>query len=82
MKCPNCSADNKDNAKGCKKCGRDLTIPPAWFPDFKWHARTLGILYVAITLFYLGVSFALRKLPKPYQFRRVPAELTPWLKKG
>lgn len=82
MKCPNCAVDNKDSAKACKRCGKDLALPQAWFPDFKWHAKTLGVLYALIAVFYLGVSFALRQLPKPYNFRTVPAELTPWLKKG
>lgn len=82
MKCPNCAQENKDSAKACRKCGRDLSTPPAWFPDFAWHARTLGVLYVLITVFYFGVSFALRHLPKPYHIRTIPAELTPWLKKG
>ncbi|MBI2362290.1 MAG: zinc ribbon domain-containing protein [Elusimicrobia bacterium] len=82
MKCPNCTQDNKDSAKACRKCGRDLVIPPAWFPDFKWHARTLGILYAGIVVFYLGVTFALKKLPKPYHLRQIPPQLTPWLKKG
>ncbi|MCB5260880.1 MAG: FHA domain-containing protein [Candidatus Cloacimonetes bacterium] len=26
MKCPNCLADNTDNAKYCKKCGHQLTV--------------------------------------------------------
>ena len=82
MKCPNCSQENKETAKQCRKCGRDFSVPPAWFPDFKWHARTLGILYALIVVFYLSVNFALRQLPKPYHIRQIPAELTPWLKKG
>jgi hypothetical protein len=79
MKCPSCSHENKDSAKLCKKCGHDLTIAPAWFPDWKWHARTLGIIYTGIIVFYFVVSFALRRLPAPYNIRQIPPEMTPWL---
>lgn len=81
MKCPNCSQENKDAAKACRKCGRDLSVPPAWFPDWRWHARTLGVIYAGLVVFYLGVSFALKRLPEPYHIRRIPPELTPWLRK-
>jgi hypothetical protein len=81
MKCPNCANENKDTAKVCKKCGRDLSMPPAWFPDWKWHARTLAIIYACVTAAYFVVTFALRRLPAPYQIREIPAELTPWLKR-
>jgi len=79
MKCPACSTDNKDNAKFCKKCDRDLTAPPAWFPDAAWHVRTLGIIYAALIVLYFGVSAALARLPKPYNLRQIPVEMTPWL---
>ncbi|MFA5139494.1 MAG: zinc-ribbon domain-containing protein [Elusimicrobiota bacterium] len=79
MKCPNCSQENKDTAKVCKKCGRDLTMPPAWFPDWRWHTRTLAVIYLCVTVFYLATTFALRQLPKPYDIRQIPPELTPWL---
>ena len=82
MKCINCGQENKDTAKACKKCGRDLTIPPAWFPDAKWHLRTLGIIYACLIVFYFGVSYLLRKLPKPYHIRKIPIEMTPWLRHG
>ncbi|MFH1724173.1 MAG: zinc-ribbon domain-containing protein [Elusimicrobiota bacterium] len=81
MKCPNCTQENKENAKACKKCGRDLTAPPAWFPDWRWHARTLAIIYACLIVFYFATSFALKQLPEPYNIRKIPAELTPWLKR-
>lgn len=81
MKCPDCSQENKDNAKTCRKCGRDLAAPPAWFPDWKWHLRTLGVIYACVTVLYLVVSFSLRHLPKPYHVREIPAESLPWLKR-
>lgn len=82
MKCPGCGFDNKETAKACRKCGRDLTVPPAWFPDAAWHLRTLGIIYACLIVFYFGVSAALSKLPKPYQLRQIPVEMTPWLAPG
>lgn len=82
MKCSSCSQDNKETAKVCKKCGRDLSTPPAWFPDAAWHAKTLGIIYAVLIVFYLGVSAALRSLPKPYHARKIPIEMTPWLRHG
>lgn len=82
MKCSNCGQDNKDTAKACRKCGRDLTVPPAWFPDAKWHMKTLGAIYAALIVFYIGVSFALKQLPRPYHLRQIPVEMTPWLFKG
>ncbi|MBI5244829.1 MAG: hypothetical protein HY922_14260 [Elusimicrobia bacterium] len=81
MKCLNCQQENKDTAKVCKRCGRDLTLPPAWFPDWKWHMKTLGIIYLCVTLLYFAVDYALRKLPKPYHIRKIPPEMTPWLKR-
>lgn len=79
MKCQNCSQENKDAAKACRKCGRDLTMPPAWFPDWNWHARTLGVIYAVVIVFYFVTTFTLRQLPKPYNIRKIPAKLTPWL---
>ena len=81
MKCLNCGQENKDTAKACKKCSRDLTTPPAWFPDAKWHLRTLGTIYVALTLAYFGITLVLKTLPKPYHLRKIPLEMTPWLKR-
>jgi hypothetical protein len=81
MKCQNCSQENKLNAKVCKKCGRDLAVPPSWFPDWRWHARTLGVIYAVLVAFYFVTTFALRQLPKPYHIRDIPEDLTPWLKR-
>ena len=82
MKCVNCGQDNKDAAKACRKCGRDLAIPPAWFPDMQWHLRTLGTIYGVLIVAYLGISAALKTLPKPYHIRKIPLEMTPWLRHG
>ena len=77
----NCGQENKDTAKACRKCSRDLTIPPAWFPDAQWHIRTLGTIYAFLVVFYFGVSYILRSLPKPYHIRRIAPEMTPWLRR-
>jgi len=82
MKCLSCGQENKDAAKACRKCGRDLAIPPAWFPDAWWHLKTLGIIYAVLVALYLGASYALKSLPKPYHLRTIPIEMTPWLRKG
>ncbi len=80
MKCPACRQENKDTAKFCKKCDYDFSAPPAWFPDAAWHLRTLGVIYACLVVFYFGVNAALSRLPKPYQLRHIPIELTPWLR--
>ncbi|MFI5362262.1 MAG: zinc ribbon domain-containing protein [Elusimicrobiota bacterium] len=82
VKCPGCGYENKENAKSCRKCGRDMAVPPAWQPDFAWHLKTLGVIYAGLTLFYLGVTAVLSKLPKPYHLRNIPIEMTPWLVPG
>ena len=82
MKCPGCSAENKDNVKTCRKCGRDMAIPPAWVPDAAWHLKTLAAIYATLTVIYFGVSAVLSKLPKPYNLRNIPVEMTPWLAPG
>ena len=70
MKCLSCGQENKDTAKACRKCSRDLTIPPTWFPDWQWHLRTLGVIYALVVVFYLGVTAALKTLPKPPKKRK------------
>jgi hypothetical protein len=82
MKCHGCSSENKESAKLCRKCGRDLNIPPAWTPDAFWHLKTLAAIYAGLTVFYFGVSALLSNLPKPYQLRQIPIEMTPWLAPG
>ena len=82
MKCMTCGQENKDSAKACRKCGRDLAIPPSWFPDARWHLKTLGVIYAALVVFYFGVSAALKTLPQPYHIRKIPIEMTPWLRAG
>lgn len=75
MKCPKCQIENKEGAKSCRKCGTDLTQKPLWKPSWKWHARTLAIIYAALIVIF----FALNALLKPYM-RQIPKNITPWLK--
>jgi hypothetical protein len=82
VKCAGCGSENKDNAKVCRKCGRDMAVPPAWHPDAAWHLKTLGVIYAVLTVLYFGVTSVLSKLPKPYQLRDIPIEMTPWLVPG
>lgn len=54
---------------------------PMWSPTWKWHARTLGIIYVCLVIVYFSISTFLSRVPPPYKLREIPKELTPWLKK-
>lgn len=79
MKCPKCTVDNKESAKLCKKCGAELRPPvrevPIWRPSWKWHAKTLGAIYVILLVLF----FLLNHFLKPYM-RQIPSDITPWLK--
>ncbi|MBN1823589.1 MAG: zinc-ribbon domain-containing protein [Endomicrobiales bacterium] len=75
MKCPKCQTDNKEGAKTCRKCGYDLIQVPLWKPTWKWHLRTLAVIYVILIVAF----FALNHVLKPYM-RKIPHEITPWLK--
>lgn len=79
MKCTNCGQENRAALKLCKKCGTDLTMPPAWFPDWHWHLKTLAWIYLTLIVVFFGVSYVLHKLPPPYDQREIPPEMTPWL---
>ncbi len=81
MKCPKCGIGNKDTAKFCKKCKfkfdepgqRPVTIE-IWRPNWKWHLKTLAVIYLILIATY----FILNILLRPYM-RKVPKEITPWL---
>ena len=74
MKCPQCQVDNKDQARSCRKCGMNLQQPPIWQPTWRWHAKTLGSIYVVLIVLFFVMKSAL----KPY-IRHLPPEVTPWL---
>jgi len=75
MKCPKCQLDNKEGIKFCRKCGTDMAPTPLWKPSWKWHARTLVVIYVAL----IALFFTLNHVLKPY-LRQIPKDITPWLK--
>jgi len=79
MKCTNCGQENRAALKFCKKCGVDLTLPPAWFPDWRWHLKALSCIYLILVALFFTVSYLLHKLPPPYDQRQIPPEMTPWL---
>jgi len=68
--------------KSKKAAAQQALISPPWFPDAKWHLRTLGIIYALLIVAYFGVSHVLSAFPKPYNLRRIPMEMTPWLNPG
>lgn len=72
----------QQSKKSKKAAAQEALISPPWFPDAKWHVRTLGIIYAVLVVAYFGISHALSSLPKPYHLRRIPAEMTPWLNPG
>lgn len=80
MKCPKCKTENKDTAKFCKKCKFKFEeIQPVvqiWQPSWKWHLKTLGIIYLVLIIIFFTLNFLL----KPYM-REIPKEITPWLEK-
>jgi len=75
MKCSKCQIENKETAKACRKCGAELVLVPLWRPTWKWHARTLVIIYGIL----LVAFFLLNHVLKPYM-RQIPKDITPWLK--
>lgn len=79
MKCTNCGQENRAALKICRKCGADLTLPPAWFPGWRWHLKALSWIYITLIVLFFGLSYVLHKLPPPYDQRKISPEMTPWL---
>lgn len=53
---------------------------PLWRPTWAWHAKTLAVIYLVLTIAYFAIDRFLSHLPEPYRLRDVPPEMTPWLK--
>jgi hypothetical protein len=75
MKCYRCGIENKPDAKICRKCAAELVVKPVWMPTWKWHLKVLGIIYILLIVTF----FLLNWLLKPYM-RKLPHNITPWLK--
>lgn len=82
MSQPSSQPNPSQPKKSKKAAAQEALISPPWFPDAKWHLRTLGIIYAVLIVAYFGISHALSRLPKPYHLRRIPMEMTPWLNPG
>ena len=82
MSQPNNPQQSNQSKKSKKAAAQEALISPPWYPDAQWHARTLAAIYAILIIAYFGVSRALSRLPKPYQLRRIPMEMTPWLNPG
>ncbi|MBI3288045.1 MAG: hypothetical protein HYZ74_00840 [Elusimicrobia bacterium] len=80
MSQPNPSGQSQKKSK--KAALQEALLSPPWFPDAKWHVKTLGIIYAILFTIYCGVSYALSTLRKPYHVRHIPMEMTPWLHPG
>ena len=74
------SQPNQPPKKGKKAAYQEALVAPPWFPDARWHFRTLAIIYGILVVAYAGISHALSRLPKPYHLRVIPIEMTPWLR--
>ena len=57
MRCPKCGQMNKDEEKKCNGCGAELHMPML---TWKWHAKTLGIIYAVLTIFYIMVRILIK----------------------
>lgn len=57
MKCPKCGQMNKNEAKTCNKCGAELQMPML---TWKWHAKTLAIIYVVLAVFYVLIRLLIK----------------------
>lgn len=55
--------------------------PALWHPTWRWHLKTLAVVYVVLTAVFFAVDRFLANLPEPYRLRDIPKEMTPWLKK-
>jgi hypothetical protein len=75
-------SQNPQKNKSKKALQAEIELAPPWFPDARWHLKTLGTIYALVTAAYFGISALLSTLPKPYHLRSIPVEMTPWLRSG
>lgn len=82
MSQPNNPPGQSQKHKSKKAAFQEALMAPPWFPDAKWHLKTLAIIYSFLIVAYFGISHLLSSLPKPYHMRKIPMEMTPWLHPG
>jgi|CXWL01.1.fsa_nt_gi hypothetical protein len=81
MSQPN-NPSGQQKPKSKKAAFQEALMAPPWFPDAKWHLKTLSIIYSCLIVAYFTISHLLSSLPKPYHLRKIPMEMTPWLHPG
>ncbi len=96
MRCNKCHFENVRSNKFCGKCGVRLSEGEKkhahggaaasvkedfWKPDWKWHLKVLGGIYLLLVVMFFVLDNFLANLPEPYKMRDIPQEMTPWLKK-
>ena len=54
-------------------------MPQPFVPTIKWHLKILAVLLVLCTAAFFVFSYALSRLPAPYQPKTPAPETTPWL---
>lgn len=79
---PDIPSGQPQKYKSKKAARQEALISPLWFPDAKWHLKTLAVIYAVLIIAYFAISSALSRLSKPYHLRRIPMEMTPWLNPG
>jgi len=51
MRCYHCGKENRDGAQLCRYCGEVLLS--SWQPTWRWHLKTLAIIYICLGVLYL-----------------------------
>ena len=51
MLCSSCNKENKEDARLCRHCGEELI--KSWQPTWKWHIKTLAIIFMSLVIIYL-----------------------------
>ncbi|MBQ7907951.1 MAG: hypothetical protein IJ311_00395 [Elusimicrobiaceae bacterium] len=54
-------------------------MPHTFTPTIQWYAKVLAVILVLCTAAFFTISFAVKKLPAPYQPQQPAPETTPWL---
>lgn len=60
VKCVKCGVELKETAKACHKCGTPVSSGVTWQPGWRWHVKTLGIIYALLAVAYVVIRVALK----------------------